>query len=283
MISVGTLRSLGRRLPKPVERSVRRTTYALMPVRHRSTSSTVFHCCTWKTASQWVRGILSDPRIYAWSGLRAQPMSLPRWSALSNDNTALVPSGRIYTPVYASRTSISVHMAQPGNKAFFVYRDPRDLLVSRYYSRLSAHPATPGITERRESLASLSKEDGLLTVLEDFSTVVDIVDDWLSTAADDDACQLLRYEDLTGPDASQHWRSLFNHLDIALPDKTLLKLLNTYSFERITSGRAKGVEDASHKYRKGVAGDWVNHWSDAVEQDMHRRFGDLAVRWGYDG
>ena len=281
MIKVGTLRKLGRQLPRPLERGLRRTAWAVIPVRHQSRHRVILHCCTWKTASQWVRTILADPRVYARSGLRCQPMSVARWAALSTTDQVGVPPGRIYSPVYAPYSSIRLQLEAAHASAFFVCRDPRDLLVSRYFSRLSAHPPTDGIAERRRTLSGLSEEEGLLEVLKDFDTIIGIGDDWIGQASCDPRVLMTRYEDLTGDDSVEYWSSLFQHLDIDMPPQRVSKLLATYSFANITGGRSPGVEDAGHKYRKGVPGDWKLHWHDSVEEEMHRRFGDVASRWGY--
>ena len=39
--------------------------------------------------------------------------------------------------------------------------------------------------------------------------------------------------------------------------------VDKYDMKRQTGGRAAGVEDRSSFIRKGVAGDWVNHFSRA--------------------
>jgi len=51
-----------------------------------------------------------------------------------------------------------------------VIRDPRDMIVSGYFSHLKSHSEQdwPELTEHRKRLQSLSKEDGLLAEL-DFS------------------------------------------------------------------------------------------------------------------
>lgn len=189
--------------------------------------------------------------------------------------------GVIYTPIYEEYRYIRQHLDAHDGRAFFVMRDPRDLLVSRYFSRVSAHPETEGIAKLRRELSSMSKEQGLIHVLEDFHTISDIVDNWLAQGRDDPRIMIVRYEDLTGPDHVRVWEDLFAHLDIDLHGQRLTRLLQYYSFENITGGRRKGAEDAAHKYRKGEAGDWVNHLTPEVLAAMEKRYGDLVGRWGY--
>jgi hypothetical protein len=53
-------------------------------------------------------------------------------------------------------------------------------------------------------------------------------------------------------------------------------------FEAQTMGRKRGVEDTTSHYRKGVAGDWVNHFTPEHAEGFVARFGDLLIRLGYE-
>ena len=46
-------------------------------------------------------------------------------------------------------------------------------------------------------------------------------------------------------------------------------------FEANTKGRRAGVEDTASHYRKGVAGDWENHFDDEVTATFREVTGDL--------
>ena len=57
-------------------------------------------------------------------------------------------------------------------------------------------------------------------------------------------------------------------------------LLARYSFEAL-SGRKPGQEDTGSKLRKGVAGDWRNHFTPAVQEAFDDETTDLVARLGY--
>jgi len=42
----------------------------LTPVKARAGYTNIYHCCVYRTGSQWIRRIFSDPRVYCWSGLK---------------------------------------------------------------------------------------------------------------------------------------------------------------------------------------------------------------------
>ena len=64
------------------------------------------------------------------------------------------------------------------------------------------------------------------------------------------------------------------------PMPTVNALLARYSFQ-VLSGRRPGQEDTGSKLRKGVAGDWRNHFTPAVEAAFAGTTGDLVRRLGY--
>jgi lipopolysaccharide transport system ATP-binding protein len=53
-------------------------------------------------------------------------------------------------------------------------------------------------------------------------------------------------------------------------------------FERRAAGRERGSEDARAHLRKGVAGDWREHFTDRVKDAFKARYGGLLVATGYE-
>ena len=100
----------------------------------------VYHCCMPKTGSQWIRAILSDPKVHVYSGLTSFKFQETE-SGVSS--TRMVPDPRfeealpintIATPVFADYASYARIPKPAAFKTFFVMRDPRDIVVSWYFS-----------------------------------------------------------------------------------------------------------------------------------------------------
>jgi hypothetical protein len=62
----------------------------------------------------------------------------------------------------------------------------------------------------------------------------------------------------------------------------LLGAVYARRFEAKAGGRAKGSEDVSSHYRKGVAGDWMSHFTAEHADYFLRTFGDLLIDLGYE-
>lgn len=199
-----------------------------------------------------------------------------------------------------------------------VIRDPRDIIVSAYYSHKTSHPVNhfPDLKQHRRRLQNLNVEDGLLLEM-DFSR------DELFTLRDWDYQQHnvleLRMEDLTS-DPYGGFLEVFQHFGLVTetePTKfadeirivlkqarnrlsrrkawpSMLRttmdatgaivLSNVYRqrFEAKSGGRKKGQVDANSHYRKGVHGDWINHFTPRVLEEFVRQYGQQVVKMGYE-
>lgn len=270
-----------RRLLSPEqEYRIRRLMMQATPVSARSPHNLIVHACTWKSASQWVRIVLSDARVYRYSGLK--PHFLRQAEVLQSHlaDRQKLPKRSILTPAYLTYEQITAAKPHGSERYFFVMRDPRDLVVSRYFSRLSAHPDNERILQLRDELKRMSPTEGLRHTIDDSQAIYEILESW-SNQRENPAVCLVRYEDLTGDAGEEAWGKVFAHCGIEMPRATLAALLADYSFEKMSGGRAQGEENASHKYRKGMAGDWVNHFDDATLEHFMTRFGPLMQKLGY--
>jgi Sulfotransferase family len=76
-------------------------------------------------------------------------------------------------------------------------------------------------------------------------------------------------------------RELFEFLDLPQDPRLIDDLLERSSF-RFYAGRDPGKEDRKRFYRKGIAGDWKNHFSDEDRRVFKELAGDMLVRLGYE-
>jgi hypothetical protein len=202
-------------------------------------------------------------------------------------------------------------------RAFHVIRDPRDLIVSGYFSHLNSHPVEglPHLLAHRRALQSVSPQEGLLLEMEFDKTVIQQIGDWDYT---DDSVLELKMEELT-LHPYDSFVQIFRHLGLLVEDEPTrardqtriwtTRLLNRLSkrrslsflrrtipasgelvlgtvyaqrFETKATGRVRGVEDVTSHYRKGVAGDWVNHFEPRHAEAFQAHYGDVLIRLSYE-
>ena len=218
---------------------------------------------------------------------------------------------------------------------FHVIRDPRDLIVSSYYSSLYSHPTNKGkfkgVVYRRERLKKASSlEEGLFMEIDHMDHVLQGMFDWDYNQPN---ILELKMEEFTREPNMQYkiFLDIFQHLEIidenycrkiidencrqvstkkllhltfsrilniahcqrkgSLPCRHYMKKISipqimtvfyNNSFQVKTSGRKPGEEDVKNHLRKGVPGDWINHFNEDHKAYFKERYGDILIKLGYE-
>ncbi|MBO3744342.1 sulfotransferase domain-containing protein [Actinoplanes flavus] len=267
-----SLRVLARRAQLEAHNTRLRLT---VPVVDRCEYVNIYHCAVRKTASQWIKSLLSDPIAYRHSGLLTYDPRFYNWS-----HPRVCPPNRIALSLFFSRKRFDTTPKPDAHRAFFVYRDPRDLVVSSYFSTKDSHGPMGDVLEVRRNLREKSKKDGLLYLVDHLARkgTFNAVRSWVKAPSSAEVA-LFRYEDLVGPDQAAQVDRLFRHCGIIVPPAEMAMLLDRYSFGRMND--RKGAGKVSH-YRKGEAGDWRNHFDDDITEAFNRATGNLLTLLGYD-
>lgn len=91
----------------------------------------------------------------------------------------------------------------------------------------------------------------------------------------------VRYEDLlVRPE--EEVRRLLEFLGAEASEKTVKMCVNAASFEKLSKGRTRGQEDPTSFFRKGIAGDWINVFTEQDKALFKKEAGDLLIRLGYE-
>ena len=104
--------------------------------------------------------------------------------------------------------------------------------------------------------------------------------DWLK-AENDPNVMILKYEYLVGLNQKEAFEKIFDFCGIQMPRKEMNRLLDRYSFKKL-SGRRPGEEDHRSHYRKGTPGDWRSHFTPEHASLFKKMTGDLVVQLGYE-
>lgn len=91
----------------------------------------------------------------------------------------------------------------------------------------------------------------------------------------------VRYEDLLVRPYEEVAR-LLAFLGADASDEVVEECVRSASFENLSGGRERGEEDPSSFYRKGVAGDWKNVFTEEDRRIFKEAAGDLLVELGYE-
>ena len=260
---------------------------AIYKYRHEYTSRKVgpniYHCCLHKTGSQWFRRLLGDRMVWEYSRYKLYIPGVNFTLRKPEDLEKLndIPSGVIVSPLYIRYEDFDNIPKPKGSRAFFVIRDPRDIVVSAYFSMKFSHSVIDSfIAETREKLNAMTESEGIMEIIQNH-TSVSVLEGW-AHALQANKIRAFRFENVFGPatqrDSAQ---DLLSYCGIEISDNDLDKLLEKYSFGKF-SGREPGHEDAHHHYRKGVAGDWKNHFTENHKAAFKNHAGEVLIKLGYE-
>jgi len=91
----------------------------------------------------------------------------------------------------------------------------------------------------------------------------------------------VRYEDLLVR-PNEEVERLLGFLGADADPKIVEHCVDSASFEKLSRGRERGEEDPSSFYRKGVAGDWRNHFTAEDSRSFKEEAGELLIQLGYE-
>jgi hypothetical protein len=203
-------------------------------------------------------------------------------------------------------------------RGFHVIRDPRDIAVSAYFSHLRSHSTEdwPELIEYREKLNSVPKAEGLTMEIENRKQEFRHLSTW---DYGQDGILEVRFEELVVHTYEQ-FLNIFDHLgildesdyrwthrarglavellDFIIPSSAsrLTRPLKPEKlsgaevavtvwrnrFQARTSGRKQGQESASSHYRKGLPGDWRNHFEPEHKRFFKEKYPGLLTYLGYE-
>jgi hypothetical protein len=231
----------------------------------------IFHITHWKAGSQWVLAILRDlapDRFVSVKGPLAEVLA-----AASRDDG-------VYSPVYLPRHRFLEAVGARPHRRFVIIRDLRDTLVSWYFSLRFSHGENAFVADQRAQFESLSTEEALLSLVQGrLKHFAAIQSSWLLSG--DPANDLvLRYEDLLADDLACFERIL-DHVQFRASPELRRRIIAEHRFENRT-GRQRGQEQAASHHRKGVAGDWQNHFTPRLRDAFRQHFGQHLIDTGYE-
>jgi hypothetical protein len=206
-------------------------------------------------------------------------------------------SGRIVgdkSPLLTPETIKEIARIYPEAKIIHIIRDGRDAAVSAVHHswnfgkiRKGAEASAKRITHRkrdphemRNMGESIFAEGQLRKFAAEWSARVSSTVEDGPTLPGNGYVEV-RYEDLlTRPE--EEVRRLLEFLRAEASEKTVKRCVNAASFEKLSKGRTRGQEDPTSFFRKGIAGDWSNVFTEQDKVLFKKEAGDLLIQLGYE-
>ncbi|MBN3769179.1 sulfotransferase domain-containing protein [Burkholderia sp. Se-20378] len=229
---------------------------------------TVFHITHWKAGSQWILKILQQ--------LQPDRIVPPKVGERQFFIDPLI-TGKIYPTTYVTKEQFLLRKPPSNSRALVVLRDLRDTLVSSYFSARYSHAVMSNeLGTIRSALNELSEEDGLILLAEKWLPASALIHaSWLQSDQ-----KIVWYEDLLANDVEILGDALLRDCRIDVPASLVRQAIVDNRFENLSAGRARGSEAIYDHERKGIAGDWENHFTARVSARFDELYGPLLDRVG---
>lgn len=171
-------------------------------------------------------------------------------------------------------------------RGFHVIRDPRDILVSMYFSHKNTHvvsdPRANEILRNREMLSGIDKQEGLRYLMEHSDYFGRVMREIASWNYERKNFYEVKFETLTMHPLTE-FDKIFNFLGLPVKQSALEKIIERNSFGAMKKRwNEKHPGKRGSHYRKGKSGDWHNHLKGATREMFKARYGDLLIQLDYE-
>ena len=220
------------------------------------------------------------------------PKSGGSWVGEMLSDALEVPFPRNRLPMLRS-SILHCHSMQSWNmkNILIVWRDGRDVLVSQYFYSLfeNDNKLNAALVAQCRSDLGFNDYGDIESNLTDFMQYVferkkyprmswaDFVHQW----ANCEKCVHVRYEDFRTQPVEELIRIVAQLSEKQLTTKEADIIVQNHSFEHL-AGRKAGSENRGSFMRKGIVGDWENHFNREARKCFQEYAGDALIKLGYE-
>lgn len=196
-----------------------------------------------KAGSQWMKALLDHPVVRAHSRL----FTLPQLYYQDNPEWRF-PPGTFVPGLYFSYPEYLRLPKRFPHRVVYMFRDPRDLVVSGYYSAVRTHRTVhlDEVERVRDRIRSLPFDEGLLYLIEDAAPRLREIETWVDV--DDAAVAKFRLEDVSA-DPDKQVARILEHCGVELTPEEYDVVLRDTSRESLQSQDLARRTDGESHYR----------------------------------
>lgn len=203
---------------------------------HKPQVQNLYLASVQKTGSQWLSAVLSDPEINSLTSLKPYPQRRYEYDEFKRT----FPRG-VYVPgLYISYDLYEEIIKPTSYRTVYVMRDPRDIVVSWYWSMKETHTIMGKVSKYRAALNELNFDEGLHYCIDAFNMKFACMRSWANNLSDPNVLPV-RLE-ASRSDPVGFVQIILRHIDINCDRILLSRILENYTIQKM---RAKDLEKRS--------------------------------------
>ncbi len=211
----------------------------------------------------------------------------PETTKLSPDILQRIPERSFLTGHFASEAACFDPLRKSGYRVIVNYRDPRDQLISFYYFYTEIE--RKGDNEWGQLLRRFDKEQAINVLITTFLAggiatpfrLASWINGWLEFARRGIPVLFMSFENLVY-NKHDSISCIADFLGFDLSDKMIKEIILATSFNKSSRTiSSKGKSDTDIK-RKGIVGDWRNHFTQSNRDTFNSVAGEFLVQLGYE-
>lgn len=234
-----------------------------------------------KSGTTWVENFLYQLPGYVPRALTGDKKIIVNQDLPSDAFKIFSKKGYSYVKTHCNPTPENIKILKENNinKVILMWRDPRDIIISRYFHLLKKpkQPWEPNYMD----YTKVSKNNGLMNSIEVVSSDInEWIKGWKNIMKNNVIkCLLITYEDLLR-NPKKSFRSILDFYGINYNESDLDKYIEKAGKKKkFNIGRSPGHQAT---FRKGISGDWKNHFTDEHKEKIKEKMGNLLIELGYE-
>ena len=239
---------------------------------------TIYHVSLQKSGSQWLKAVFDDKEIRDLTNLTTYPQHRYEWTEFHKKfpKKSFVPGLYISYQLYEEIEKPDRYITM------YVLRDPRDLIISWYYSMKYSHGLMGKVHKHRSNLIKLTEDEGIFYCIDHFQLKLSYMKDWVLNCKDSNVV-FLKFEDLI-KDPDEVLYNFFTKNGYKIEKDKLSKILSNYTKEAMRNRElARESQKNSNQlhYRK-KSSRWQDVFSDEHIAYFNKLNGDIVQILGYE-
>lgn len=162
-------------------------------------------------------------------------------------------------------------------KYITVIRDPRDVVVSNIFYLANLDPELGGWRE----LSDMATDERIRHYLKKGTFDLELLRNWSQY----EHANKVYYERLLQA-PQKYMEKIFKAINMDVSTNECNRIVRNNAFDKLSGGRKKGQENTSSFFRKGVAGDWKNHFGEreieCFKTESNGGWNKLLIELGYE-